>query len=97
VKVATRIVAGTPKTHETRSVPLPRFLRQGLAQQVAGMSEEAIVFGHGRTHPPGPHARNGWFMRAAGEARAIDPTFPRVTIHRLRHTAASLAVSAAPT
>jgi hypothetical protein len=42
---------------------------------------------------PGPHARNGWFMRAVGEAPAIDPTFPRITIHDLLHTAASLAVS----
>lgn len=27
-------------------------------------------------------------------ARALDPTFPRVTPHDLRHTAASLAISA---
>jgi len=33
-------------------------------------------------------------MRTVGEARAIDPTFPRGTIHDLRHTAASLAMSA---
>ncbi len=94
VKVSTQIVVGTPKTHETRSVPLPRFLLQGLAQQMAGKNQEAIVFGDGRTHLPRPQARNGWFMRAVGEARAIDPTFPRITIHDLRHTAASLAVSA---
>ncbi len=61
---------------------------------MAGKGQEAIVFGDGLTHLPRPHARNGWFMRAVGQARAIDPTFPRITIHDLRHTAASLAVSA---
>jgi hypothetical protein len=60
----------------------------------AGKGQEAIVFGDGLTHLPRPHARNGWFMRAVGEAQAIDPTFPRITIHDLRHTAASRAVSA---
>jgi integrase len=37
---------------------------------------------------------HGRRCRALGEARAIDPTFPRVTIDDPRHTAASLAVSA---
>ena len=94
VKVSTRIVVGTPKTHETRSVPLPRFLLQGLALQIAGKGRDQIVFGDGDTHLERPHARNGWFMRAVAAARSIDPTFPRIKIHDLRHTAASLAVSA---
>jgi hypothetical protein len=72
----------------------PRFLLQGLAQQIAGKGQEAIVFGDGQIHLARPHTRNGWFMRAVGEARAMDLTFPRITIHDLRHTAASLAVSA---
>jgi integrase len=94
VKVSTQIVVGTPKTHETSSVPLPRFLLQGLAQQVAGKGRDQLVLSDGDAHLARPHARNGWFMRAVGEAQSIDPTFPRVTIHDLRHTAASLAVSA---
>lgn len=94
VKVSTRIVVGTPKTHETRSVPLPRFLLPGLARQVAGKGQDEMVFGDGRVHLSRPHARNAWFMRAVGEARTIAPIFPRVTNDDLRHTAASLAVSA---
>ena len=80
VKVSTELVVGTPKTHETRTVPLPRFLLQGLAQQIAGKQQGDLVFGDGQVHVERPHARNGWFMRAVGEAQAIDPTFPRVTI-----------------
>ncbi|GAA2750181.1 tyrosine-type recombinase/integrase [Amnibacterium kyonggiense] len=94
VKVSNEIVVGTPKTHEARTVPLPRFLLQGLAQEIAGKGRDQLVFGDGDIHLQRPHARNGWFMRAVAAARALDPTFPRVTIHDLRHTAASLAVSA---
>jgi len=36
----------------------------------------------------------GWFHNAVKAARAVDPTFPRVTPHDLRHTAASLAIHA---
>jgi hypothetical protein len=69
-------------------------LLQGLALEIAGKAQGDLVFGDGRTHLDRPHARNGWFLRAVGEAQSINPTFPRVTIHDLRHTAASLAVSA---
>lgn len=52
------------------------------------------MIGEGDTHLQRPEAHNGWFMRAVAEVRALDPTFPRVTIHDLRHAAGRLAVSA---
>ncbi|MBG6060173.1 integrase [Cryobacterium sp. MP_M3] len=36
----------------------------------------------------------GWFVYALRRAKLADPTFPTLTLHDLRHTAASLAVSA---
>jgi integrase len=41
------------------------------------------------THLRRPHPRSGWFAKAVTASRV-----PRVTPHDLRHTAASLAVSA---
>jgi integrase len=85
-----RIVWGTPKSHEARSVPIPRSLVDELAEHLAGKAPDALVF----TTPSGTplrnrNARRTWFDPAA---EAIGQ--PGFTPHELRHTAASLAVSA---
>jgi integrase len=85
----TALAWGTPKTHEARSVPLPRFLIDDLAVHMAGRAPADLVF----TAPDGGvmrnrNARRAWFNRAAS---AIGE--PGLTPHELRHTAASLAVS----
>lgn len=51
-----------------------------------------ILAGISHTHPP--DGRRGWFHHAIARAQLVDAGFPRVTIHDLRHTAASLAISA---
>jgi integrase len=84
-----RLVWGVPKTHESRSVPIPRFLGDALAVHMAGKDPGALVF----TTPSGTplrnrNARRSWFDSAAA---AIGE--PGLTPHELRHTAASLAVS----
>ena len=38
--------------------------------------------------------RGGWFWSAVRKAQKLDPDFPMVTPHDLRHTAASMAISA---
>ncbi len=53
-----------------------------------------LLFGDGANHVKVPASRNGWFTAAVRAAQADDPTFPLVTPHDLRHTAASLAVQA---
>ncbi|MHA3021143.1 tyrosine-type recombinase/integrase [Mycobacterium sp. BMJ-28] len=112
VNVGGRVEVGTPKTHERRTVPFPRFLTEPLAAACAGKGRDGIVFATSNgTYAKSPGART-WFegavmrcMTAADEARAAerkaspdgDPltaVFPRITPHDLRHTAASLAVSA---
>ncbi len=100
---------GTPKTHEARSVPYPAFLDQEIQQLLEGKSADGIVFGDGKTYLPLPRTGSGWFSRAVDRLIAVDtelaeqaierhetppPIFPRVTPHDLRHTAASLAISA---
>lgn len=80
-----------PKDYEHRSIPIPAFLVGLLRAQIAGRPADAPVFCGIRT---GTWLRNhvyrvGWFD-AAAEAVGIKGLTP----HELRHTAASLAVSA---
>lgn len=100
-EVTGKLTWSTPKTHERRSVPFPRFLADELAVQMAGKRREDLVF----TAPAGGVLRiNTFRTRVFGPAvdklRGIDedgePTtdWPRPTMHDLRHTAASLAISA---
>lgn len=93
VNVGGLIIPGTPKSHETRSVPIPRFLCEALAKACEGRSREELVFGNGRDYLRQPDSRRGWFKAARGRAVAADPDFPLVTLHDLRHTAASLSVA----
>jgi integrase len=85
------IVVGTPKTHERRSVPYPQFLSVPLADACAGKSRDDLVFDdrNGAYQKTPTMAVNSWWDRALLEAG-----LPPMTIHDLRHTAASLAVSA---
>ena len=94
VKVGSSIVVGTPKTHEARSVPFPAFLSAPIARELEGKRRDQLVFGDGDIHVRAAYGRRPWFEAAVQACQAVDATFPRVTLHDLRHTAASLAISA---
>ena len=94
VRVNGHILVGTPKTHHTRVVPIPPFLSTEIAALMEGQAESALVFSSKGAYLQQPTAKGGWYVAAVKRAQAADPTFPRPTIHDLRHTAASLAVSA---
>ncbi|WP_024356721.1 tyrosine-type recombinase/integrase [Leucobacter chironomi] len=94
VTVAGKIIPGTPKTHRARTVPVPAFLLADLLEQVEGRGPDALVIGDGVTHQSAPAAGRNWFSGAVKRCRAIDSTFPVITPHDLRHTAASLAIQA---
>lgn len=94
VSIGGRIVVGTPKTHERRSVPYPAFLAEMLAEQCEGKSRDHLVFGNGLVHQVAPKSGVGWFWSAVRRARLADESFPTLTPHDLRHTAASIAISA---
>lgn len=85
-----RLVWGTPKSHEARSVPIPRVLIDDLSAQVRGKRRDDLVFVTANGSPlRNRNARRSWFDNAAA---VIGET--GLTPHELRHTAASLAVSA---
>jgi len=71
-------------------VPLPEFLLPYLARQCEGKSRHDLLWsGDDGGHLKRPHPTSGWFAKAVAESG-----IPRATPHDLRHTAASLAVSA---
>jgi site-specific recombinase XerC len=87
---AGRLEWNSPKNHERRTVPLPRFLAAELTTHLANRSPDDLSFaGTNGGVLRNRNARRDWFNAAA---RAIGE--PGLTPHELRHTAASLAVSA---
>ncbi|ORB74674.1 tyrosine-type recombinase/integrase [Mycobacterium scrofulaceum] len=81
----------SPKDHERRSVPFPAFLADELGKQMVGKSREDLLFSASKG---GPLRISHWRPRVFNAARDSLDDFPTVTPHDLRHTAASLAVSA---
>ncbi len=94
VRVNGKIIVGSPKNHSARVVPFPDFLSLELARACEGKRPDSLIFGNGVDHLKQPAHRDGWFEIAIARAQESDPTFARLTPHDLRHTAASLAVSA---
>ncbi len=89
VDVNGQLVFGPPKTHQHRTVVVPRFLREELTQQISGKAPEDLLFSSLTGTPLRvSNVRRRWFDRAAAAAG-----IPGLTPHELRHTAASLAIA----
>lgn len=87
--VSNRVVEGTLKSHEARTVPVVDFLLPMLTEACKGRGADDLVFsveGRHMKHVNASHP-DGWMTVACKRADV-----PRVTPHDLRHTAASLAV-----
>lgn len=89
------LIEGLPKNGETRRVPFPDFIKPFLSDRIQGKHNDARVF----TSPKGEVLRIGNFRRdvfkpAVSRVQKLDPEFPNLTPHNLRHTTASLAISA---
>lgn len=80
---------GDPKDDEPREVPVPKFLLAEIKRHISGRGPDDLVFGDGQRYLPRPKSTDGWFAGAVKRAK-IQP----ITPHDLRHTAASLAISA---
>lgn len=92
---------GTPKGHRSRSVPVPPFLTVELREHMQGLGPEDLIFPAPRTseylrspnkatvNSAGVKVKPKWWEIALDECG-----LPYMPPHDLRHTAASLAVSA---
>lgn len=85
-----RVVEGTPKSHQARTVPLPRWLAAELAPLVDSKELDDLVF----TSPDGGPLRKSNFRRRAWAPAVRAAGLDGLTPHGLRHTAASLYISA---
>ncbi|MDO5535514.1 MAG: site-specific integrase [Propionibacteriaceae bacterium] len=95
VEVGYEIVVGAPKSHERRTVAYPAFLDDGVAAACKGKPADALVWSDdGKKYLRAGNRQSGWFVGAVRRAQAGDDTFPYLSPHGLRHTAASLAISA---
>jgi integrase len=88
VQIGSRHVVGPTKGREDRWVPVPEFVCNELSVQCQGKAPDDLVFGNGG-YLQRPKSSNGWFRRAVFAAKV-----QTITPHDLRHTCASLAVSA---
>ncbi|WP_396415628.1 site-specific integrase [Kocuria sp. p3-SID1433] len=106
VEIGSKIEIGSPKSHKKRSVPLDWFLAPQLRDQVADKEPNDLVFmspsggfirrpklseavstgKNGRRRSGDGHS---WYSAALGRAE-----LEHMTLHDLRHTAPSLAISA---
>jgi integrase len=104
------LIEGTTKNHSARTVPVPKFLAPLLATETQGRDGIALVFPSRRggyltlgevrwvfdpalqTVRAAIAAQRQQEVEETGHART--PELPAVTPHQLRHTCASLAISA---
>ena len=101
---------GDTKNHTIRKVPIPKFLAPLLATEIQGRDEEALVFPSPRNEYLTNGEFRWVFDAAVKTVRAAvaaqrqqeigetgetqTPKFPIISPHDLRHTCASLAISA---
>jgi integrase len=88
-------ILGSVKSHERRVVAYPDFLDAEITDvcRSKGADDRLWTSANGGFLRPG-NSRNGWFQAAVRRRTAADTDMRRVTPHDLRHTAASLAISA---
>lgn len=90
-EVDSQMVWSAPKSNRGRTVPLPGFLAAALAPIVRGQAPDALLFPDGVGGPLRVrNVRRGWWNRAVEDAGIPAGLSP----HELRHTAASLAITA---
>jgi integrase len=89
-EVQGRAVFSTPKTHQVRTVPIPRFFVEDIAQLTAGKAPDDFVF----AAPKGGLLRLQNFRHVIFDRAVRSAGLDGITPHALRHTAASLAIAA---
>ena len=82
-----KLVWGAPKSHRSRTVVIPKFLVEEMAPTLSG---NGLVF----TSSSGQPLRPPNFLRRVWHPAVTECAFRDLVPHDLRHTAASLAISA---
>jgi integrase len=89
--VGGHLVLGSPKSHQSRTVPIPRSLASELSELVEDKNAEDLLF----TTPSGsPLRMPNWRRDAFHSARSKAGVSDQLRLHDLRHTAAALMIQA---
>lgn len=88
-------ILGSVKSHERRVVAYPDFLDAEIASMVGAKSlDDRLWVGMDGGFLRAGNSKDGWFQAAVRRCMSEDADLTRITPHDLRHTAASLAISA---
>jgi integrase len=87
-EVGSQLVWTTPKTHQTRSVPVPPTLAGLLEQRCKGKQPDDLIF----TSPLGKTVRLSNWRKTVFDPAVSAAGLTGLRPHDLRHTAASLAI-----
>jgi hypothetical protein len=81
------------QTHAARSVAVSASVLKLLGPAMVGKAGDELLWCRGDGQPLRPPTTTHWFGAAVKRCQAADTKFPRVTVHELRHTAASLMIA----
>ena len=92
-RIGREVVVGSTKTGRSREVSMPAVVADALRVQIAGKRPDDLVFDNGfggyLRQQSAADGNRGWFAKAVRTSGV-----PRLRVHDLRHTAASIAISA---
>lgn len=89
--VNSKIVVSSTKSNKGRDVPVPRFLVDMLTEHIDGKSAAELLFPDSRGgYMRAGNVRRRWWDAAVKESGVHEG----LTLHEMRHTAASLAITA---
>jgi integrase len=90
-EVRGRTIVGTTKTHAARTIALPAFLAQILGEYLGTVPRDGLVF---PDRVGGPLRVTAWHRRVfTPSAQDAGLVPPKLRVHDLRHTAASLQIA----
>lgn len=92
-KVNSETIVGTTKNHAARSVAVSPTVLKLLAPAMVAKSPDELLWNRADGQPLRPPTTTHWFGAAVKRCQTADVRFPRVTVHELRHTAASLMIA----
>lgn len=92
VRVGQEFVVGTLKSGKSRTVVLPQFVIDELAVTAEGKDRDDLLWPSAKGGYLSAPSAKSWFSGAVHRCQKTDATFPRISPHVLRHTAASLAI-----
>lgn len=93
-KVDNTTVIGAPKSGRPRDVELSPQVMKLVAAEADGKAADELIWQRPRRGGPlRPPTTSHWFGAAVRRCQETDPTFPTISVHELRHTAASILIA----